>query len=53
MRMMIRIRDPGIFLTLDPGWKKFRSVILEKQPGSATLHRGLDVQYFRFVPTFF
>jgi hypothetical protein len=21
--MQMRIRDPGIFLTLDPGWKKF------------------------------
>jgi hypothetical protein len=27
MRMRIRIRDPGIFLTLDPGWKKFGSLI--------------------------
>jgi len=25
--MRIRIRDPGIFLTLDPGWKKFGSGI--------------------------
>jgi hypothetical protein len=29
--------DPGIFLPLDPGWKKFGSGIREKHPGSATL----------------
>jgi hypothetical protein len=31
--------DPGsgIFLTLDPGWKKFGSGIRDKHPGSATL----------------
>ncbi len=27
MRMWSRIRNPGIFLTLDPGWKKFESGI--------------------------
>jgi hypothetical protein len=27
--------DPGIFLTLDPGWKNFG--IRDKRPGSATL----------------
>jgi hypothetical protein len=37
----MRIRDPGIFLTLDPGWKKFGS-------GSATL----TVRY-RLVTLFF
>jgi hypothetical protein len=29
--------ESGIFLTLDPGWKKFRTGILGKHPGSATL----------------
>jgi hypothetical protein len=31
--------DPGseIFLTLDPGWKKFGSVIPDKHPGSLSL----------------
>jgi hypothetical protein len=29
--------DPESFLTQDPGWKKFGSVIREKHPGSATL----------------
>jgi hypothetical protein len=28
--------DPGIFLTRDPGWKKFRSGIRDKHPGSVT-----------------
>jgi hypothetical protein len=28
--------DPGIFLTLDPGWKKIR-IRRDKQSGSATL----------------
>jgi hypothetical protein len=37
MRLRIRIRDPGIFFTLDPGWKKFRSVIRYKHSESATL----------------
>jgi hypothetical protein len=29
--------DPGIFLTLDPGWKIFGSGIRDKHPGSASL----------------
>jgi hypothetical protein len=29
--------DPGIFLTLDPGWKKFGSWIRDVYTGSATL----------------
>ncbi len=33
----MRIGDPGIFLTLDPGWKKFVSGIWDKHPGSAAL----------------
>jgi hypothetical protein len=32
----MRIRDPGIFLTRDPGWKKIR--IRDKHPGSAILY---------------
>jgi hypothetical protein len=35
--MWIRILDPGIFLTLDPGWKKFGSEFRDNKPGSATL----------------
>jgi hypothetical protein len=31
MRMRIRIWDPGILLTLDPGWKKFGINILDPQ----------------------
>ncbi len=39
MRMRMRIRDQGILLSLDPGWKrkKFGSGIPDKHPGSATL----------------
>jgi hypothetical protein len=29
--MRIRIRDPGILLTLDPGWKKFGSGIRDNK----------------------
>jgi hypothetical protein len=29
--------DPGIFFTLDPGWKKFGSGIRDKHSESATL----------------
>jgi hypothetical protein len=32
--------DPGIFLTLDPGWKKLRSGMQDNHPGSATLIKG-------------
>jgi hypothetical protein len=41
MRMRIRIRDPGIFLTLDPesGMKKIR---IRDHPGSATLNKKID-----------
>jgi hypothetical protein len=35
--MQMRIRDLGIFLTLDPGWKKFGSGVRDNHPGSATL----------------
>jgi|LakMenEpi03Aug12_release.lakeMendotaPanAssembly.Ray.scaffolds.fasta_scaffold3438439_1 hypothetical protein len=28
--MRIRIRDPGIFFTLDPGWKKFGGKFMER-----------------------
>ncbi len=31
-------QDPGLCLTLDPGWKKLRSRIQNKHPGSATLN---------------
>jgi hypothetical protein len=39
LNSLMRIRDTesGIFLTSDPGWKKFESVIRDKHPGSATL----------------
>jgi hypothetical protein len=44
--MRLQIRDSGIFLTLDPGWKKFVSGmekirIRDKHPGSATLANSL------------
>ena len=37
--------DPilGIFLTLDPRWKNFRSGIRDKHPGYATLIQSLEV----------
>jgi hypothetical protein len=35
--LRIRIRDPGIFLILDPGWQKFGSGVRDEHPGSATL----------------
>jgi hypothetical protein len=35
--MLIRIRDPGIFLTLDPGFGMGKNQIRDKHPGSATL----------------
>jgi hypothetical protein len=35
--MRIRIRDPEIFLTLDPEWQKFRSGVQDKHPGFAKL----------------
>jgi hypothetical protein len=41
--MRKRIRDPGIFLTRDPGWKKFESGIRDKHPGSATLPKSKTV----------
>ncbi len=31
------VPNPGIFLTLDPGWEKFGSWTRDKHPGSATL----------------
>ncbi len=31
----MRIRDPGIIFTLDPGREKFGSGIRDKNPGSA------------------
>jgi hypothetical protein len=33
----MRFRNPGIFLTPDPGWRKNRIRILDKHPRSATL----------------
>jgi hypothetical protein len=36
--------DPGIFLTLDPGWKKFGSGIRDKHSGYATLDPGPTFQ---------
>jgi hypothetical protein len=35
--MRIRIRESGIFLTLDPGWKKFGFGIRDEHRGSAML----------------
>ncbi len=34
--------DPGIFLTLDPGWKKFGSGIHDKHPGIRDKHPGIS-----------
>jgi hypothetical protein len=44
--MRIWIRDPGIFLTLDPGsgMEKFGSEIRNKHPGSATLRSIIDLR---------
>jgi hypothetical protein len=33
----MRIRDPGVFFTLDPGWEKIGTGIRDKHPGSAAL----------------
>jgi hypothetical protein len=35
--MLKRFRDPGIFLTLDPGLGMEKIQIRDKHPGSATL----------------
>jgi hypothetical protein len=50
MLMRIRIRDPGIFLTLDPGSKKFGSEIRDKHPGSATLVIKVWIRLEMFLP---
>jgi hypothetical protein len=45
--MRKRSRDPGSFLSLDPGWKKFGFAFRDKHPGSATL-----LLMLRYVLTF-
>ncbi len=45
--------DPGIFLTLDTGWKKFGSGMQDNHPGSATLLKmnhfcGTDYNFINF-----
>jgi hypothetical protein len=35
LNSLMRIRDPGIIFTLDPGREKFGSGIRDKNPGSA------------------
>ncbi len=40
--MRIRIRDPGIFLTLDPGWKNFGSGINIPDPQHWFLNEDLN-----------
>jgi hypothetical protein len=40
--MRIRIRDPGIFLTLDPGWKIFGSGINIPDPQHWFLNEDLN-----------
>jgi hypothetical protein len=43
--MRIRIQDPGIFFTLDPGsgMKQFGSGIRDKHPGSATMQKNKNL----------